>query len=228
MDFPDQPLGDRSTATEPSGHELECVPVVQKLARIVRVRLGHRLSGEECRGLHQLELRPLDVSRMVRLEDECPRAHLPDPVFGQRRRFQKPPRPLDPREIGRDRVGDGEARLEAHPGIALLHVDLAGDGSGDQGGAEFLEVVDGLTDLGDEVVDSRCLAIEHRRDGVLLTRRRERQPDRPEEFASQRRTSAARAAALIPAATRSGPRTASREIPPSPLGRAALRMPSVD
>ena len=111
MDLPDQPFGDRSTAAEPSRDELECLPVVQELADVFRVRLGRRLAGKDQRGFLQGQLRPLDVSRMVRLEKERPCTHLSYPVFGKHRRFQKPPRTLDPREIARDRMGNGEARL---------------------------------------------------------------------------------------------------------------------
>ena len=53
---------------------------------------------------------------MVRLEDERLRIHLADPLLGECRRFQEPSRPLDPREIGRDRMCDRDARLEAHRG----------------------------------------------------------------------------------------------------------------
>ena len=118
VDLPDQPFRDRPTAAEPTGDELERVPVVHELAYVLRIRPGRLLAGEKGRGLRQFELRSLDVSRMVRLEHERPRAHLTDPVLGKRCRLQKTPRPLDPRQVGRDSVSDREARLKAHRGTA--------------------------------------------------------------------------------------------------------------
>ena len=118
MDLPDQPFRDRSAAAQPRGDELECAPVVQELTDVVRVRPGHRLAGEQHFRLLQRQPSSFDVGRVVRLADERPRAHLADPVLGERRRLQEPPRPLDPREIGRDGLGDREARLEAHRLVA--------------------------------------------------------------------------------------------------------------
>ena len=75
---------------------------------------GHRFPGEKLLGFIQRKLRSFDVRRVVRLKEKRPRVHPADPVLGKRCRFQKPPRPLDSREIGRDRVCDREARFKAY------------------------------------------------------------------------------------------------------------------
>ena len=118
VNFPDQSLDERSAGAEPGGDELERGPVVEEFLDVVRVRPGHRLAGEESLALLQGELCFFDVSRMVRLEDERPLTHVPDPVLGERRCLEKPSRPLDPREIRLDRAGDREARPESHRGTA--------------------------------------------------------------------------------------------------------------
>ena len=51
-------------------------------------------------------------------------------------------------------------------GHRLPHVDLAGDRGGDQGGAEFLQVIHGLADLGDERTDLHVVS-RSRNDGYL-------------------------------------------------------------
>ena len=53
-------------------------------------------------------------------------------------------------------------------GGVVAHVDLAGDGGGDQGGAVLVEEVDGLGDLGGQGVDLGCLAVEVVGDGLLF------------------------------------------------------------
>lgn len=50
----------------------------------------------------------------------------------------------------------------------LPNVDLAGHRGGDEGGAEFLEAIDRVADLGDEGVDARGFAVEERGDGALF------------------------------------------------------------
>ena len=117
MDLPDQSLGDRSTAAEPGGDELERVAVVQELAHVLGVRPGYGLASQKPLGFVQRELRSLDVGRVVRFENECTSAHLADPVLGESRGFQESARPLDAREIGGDPVGDGEVGLEGHRGV---------------------------------------------------------------------------------------------------------------
>ena len=57
------------------------------------------------------------------------------------------------------------------------HVDLAGDRRGDEGGAEFLEVVDGLADFGDEGVDLGCLAPQVACDCLLFRKYGSRHDD---------------------------------------------------
>ena len=52
-------------------------------------------------------------------------------------------------------------------GSGGAHVDLARHRGGDERGAEFLEAVDGVADLGDEGVDPRRLAVEEGGDGAL-------------------------------------------------------------
>ena len=61
--------------------------------------------------LFQRELRALDVSRMMGFQQQCALAHPPHPLIRQRGRIQKPPSPLDLRQIASDGIGDSERRV---------------------------------------------------------------------------------------------------------------------
>jgi hypothetical protein len=64
----------------------------------VRPRRGDLLTRSKPRGALDGEVRPLDVRRVMRLEQERPLAHPPHPLLGGRRRLQESPRPLDRRQ----------------------------------------------------------------------------------------------------------------------------------
>src|SRR6185437_12623902 len=61
-------------------------------------------------------------------------------------------------------------RFQGSPDL-LPHVDLAGHRSGDEGHAEFLEAVNGGSDVGDEGVDAGSFTVKIQHDGLLFAGR---------------------------------------------------------
>lgn len=59
-------------------------------------------------------------------------------------------------------------------GSQAAHIDLAGDGGGDQGGAAFLKQLDQALLLGDQGVNLRSFAVEESCNGSLFLLRRAR------------------------------------------------------
>ena len=70
MNLADERFRDRIAAFEVLGDELKRGPVVEKLARVVRVGARRAPAGEEAGRLLEREVRPLDVRGVVRLEEE--------------------------------------------------------------------------------------------------------------------------------------------------------------
>lgn len=112
MNLADHPLGDRVAGIQALGDELEGRAVVEQLARILRVGLGHGLALPDPLGLIQRQPGSFNVGGVMRFQDQRSVAHLPNPVGGELGRFEETPRPLDAGDRGGHPVGDGELGLE--------------------------------------------------------------------------------------------------------------------
>ena len=70
----------------------------------------------------------------------------------------------------RVRLGDRPATPAAAARRESADVDLAGHGGSDEGGAVFLEALDGSFDLRDQLIDLSGLSVEVLGDATLLVR----------------------------------------------------------
>jgi hypothetical protein len=99
MNVPNQRLGDGRAAVEVFGNQLERLTIVEEFANVVRIGVGDRFPLPELAGLIDRELRPLDVRREMRLQQEGAAAlRLPSPRRAWRRRETA----FDARQVARD------------------------------------------------------------------------------------------------------------------------------
>ncbi|OQC66933.1 MAG: hypothetical protein BWX47_02082 [candidate division Hyd24-12 bacterium ADurb.Bin004] len=131
VDFPDQPLRDRTTVFDILGNELKGLLIVQQLQNIVAIGPGHQLAFQESTGLIQGQASSFYVRGVMGFKNQRTASHLIHPGLGQSRGIQEPTGPLNASQASGNPVGDREHGIESpgHSASPPFPVQLVDPGS---------------------------------------------------------------------------------------------------